>query len=142
MVSHLFSAGLLLILLFLSGCGGQKVSTSEDSGQNVVAEQKELIREHITDSEKQSKLLKIVDEIEIESGKFFTYYETHIEKVSELSLKHQASRDEFQQLIDDYNRHYEKYLLLLVNKREEMRLLTSEEDWKKIMDRETSFVPI
>lgn len=141
MVSHFFSSGLVLILLFLSGCGGQKVSTVEDEGKNAITEQKDLIREHIADAEKQAKLLKVIDEVNIESGIYFAFYERHIEKVAGLAKNHHATREEFQTVLDDFNMHYERYLLMLVRKREEMRLLTTEEEWTKIMNRETSFIP-
>jgi len=134
-----FKAGILFILIVLFGCGGQKVSTTEDHGQNAIIEQKELIRKHVTDPEKRSELLKIVAELEIESGIFFTYYDKHIENVRELSSNYQTSRADFQLMVEDFNKHYERYLIMLVNKREEMRLNNNTDEWKKIMNRETSF---
>lgn len=136
-----FLAG-LTILAILFGCAGQKADSQEDDGKKALAKQKEMIQKHITDPEKQLKLLKIIDEFDIESAKFYSYYEKHINTFEELTANRKTSKEEFQQTIDEFNVQYENYLKTMVNKREEMRLLTNEDEWKKIMALKVSYLPI
>lgn len=142
MVKHFSSAGFLLFLLLFIGCGGQKVSTVDNRGETAIAEQRELIAEHIKDPKKQAKLMRVVDEVENESRLFFAYYKDHIIKVKELSSIRDASRDDFNKMALGFNTKYEGYLKMLVAKREEMRILTNEDEWKNIMNRETAFIPM
>jgi len=141
MTNKIFIAGLISVLVFLLSCSSQKLATKEDSGQKVVAEQRELIQDNIKDPEKQAKLLRIVDEVEKESQIFFKFYQEHDKRIAQLNKNFEASRQDFEGLSDDFNNQYEIYLRMLIRKRSEMRELTSKDEWTKIMDRESTFIP-
>jgi hypothetical protein len=138
-----FITGFVLLQIFFSGCNSQKVSTLEDDGtKNVISEQRQLIRENISDPDRQAKLLGIVEDVEKESAQFFTFYEEQIRHVKVLAVNQKTIREEFQKRLDEINDNYEKYLRMLVAKREEMRLMTSADEWDIIMNRKTSFLPL
>ena len=141
MTKKILITGFAASLVFLFSCSSQKLATIEDRGQKVVAEQRELIQNNISDPEKQAKLMQIVDQIEKEAGKFFNYYQEHNKIVARLNKDYKASRQDFDKVINNFNQQYEVYLRMLVRKREEMRLITNPDEWTKIMDRETSFIP-
>ena len=141
MTKKILITGFAASLVFLFSCSSQKLATREDRGQKVVAEQRELIQNNISDPERQAKLMQIVDQIEKEAGKFFNYYQEHNKIVARLNKDYKASRQDFDRVINNFNQQYEVYLRMLVRKREEMRLITNPDEWTKIMDRETSFIP-
>ena len=141
MTKKILITGFAASLVFLFSCSSQKLATREDRGQKVVAEQRELIQNNISDPERQAKLMQIVDQIEKEAGKFFNYYQEHNKIVARLNKDYKASRQDFDKVINNFNQQYEVYLRMLVRKREEMRLMTSPDEWTKIMDRETSIIP-
>ena len=131
---------LVITLLFFS-CGSQKLSKVDESGRKVIAEQKKLIQANINDPEKKTKLLQIIGEIDNESKEFYKYYLEHNNKIAQLNITFETSRQDFEKVIDDFNKRYEIYLRMLIRRRNEMRLLTSNDEWIKIMKREYSFIP-
>jgi len=141
MASNIFQTGLITILVFLFSCGSQKLSTKKEGGQKVVTEQRKSIQDNISDPEKQAKLLQIIDDVEKGSTKFFNYYQEHNEIIARLNKDYKASRQDFEAVLNDFNKQYETYLRMLIRKRGEMRLLTSKDEWTKIMDRESTFIP-
>lgn len=137
----ILTAGSLLVLVFMFACGSQKLATTDDSGQETVTEQRELIQNNIKDPQKQAKLLQIVDEVGQESEKFFIYYQKHNKKTARLNKDYKASRKDFEKVIADFNQQYEAYLRMLILKRSDMRELTTKDEWTQIMDRESTFIP-
>jgi hypothetical protein len=131
---------LVITLLFFS-CGSQKLSKVDEGGRKVIAEQKKLIQANINDPEKKTKLLQIIGEIDNESKEFYKYYLEHNNKIAQLNITFETSRQDFEKVIDDFNKRYEIYLRMLIRRRNEMRLLTSNDEWIKIMEREYSFIP-
>jgi hypothetical protein len=53
------------LLLFLS-CGNQNLVTKDDKGHKVIVELREIVKTEIKDSDRQKKILQIIDEVEIE----------------------------------------------------------------------------
>ena len=128
-------------LVFLYACSSQDLAVIDDRGQEALAEQKELIRKHIQDPEKQKQLLQVVSEVEQESSKFFTYYQAHHLRLTEVNRDYASQQQDFEQLFTDFNRKYDAYLRMLIHKRAEMQKLTSRDEWSNIMDRKSSFIP-
>ena len=133
----LFIVGLMLLL----SCSNQNLTTKEDKGQTVIVELRELIKTEIKDPKRQAQILQIIDGVEIESQKFFKFYQDHDKKISQLHIAYETSRDDFEKVIDEFNKKYDAYLKMLIRKRSEMRQLTSIEEWEIIMDRESTFIP-
>ncbi|MBW2492166.1 MAG: hypothetical protein JRE65_13575 [Deltaproteobacteria bacterium] len=131
---------LVITLLFFS-CGSQKLSKVDEGRRKVIAEQKKLIQANINDPEKKTKLLQIIGEIDNESKEFYKYYLEHNNKIAQLNITFETSRQDFEKVIDDFNKRYEIYLRMLIRRRNDMRLLTSNDEWIKIMEREYSFIP-
>jgi len=141
MTNKIFITGLVTVVVFLFSCSSQKLATTDDSGQETVTEQRELIQNNIKDPQKQANLLQIVDDVEKGSIKYFNYYEDHNKKIARLNKDYKTSRQDFERVLNDFNEQYEIYLRMLIRKRSEMRLLTSKDEWTKIMDRESTFIP-
>jgi hypothetical protein len=136
------STGLLLIvILFINSCSSQKLSKVDAKEIRAVSELKEQINKYITADEKRASLLKIADEIEQETRSFFTFYQEHNQRLSQVNTNYKATRQDFDKLIDEFNGKYENYLRMLLLKRGNMRELTNDDEWKKIMEREYSFIP-
>jgi hypothetical protein len=133
----LFIVGLILLL----SCSNQNLTTKEDKGQKVIVELRELIKTEIKDPERQAQILQIVDGVEIESQKFFKFYQDHDKNISQLHIAYETSRENLEKVIDEFNKKYDAYLKMLIRKRSEMRQLTSIEEWETIMDRESTFIP-
>jgi hypothetical protein len=64
----------MLLMMYLFGCGSKNNVIQKDQGLGVLSEQRRLIVENIQDPDTRNKLLKIVDDIEVEVNKFFEYY--------------------------------------------------------------------
>jgi len=141
MRNKMYATGLVTVLVFIFSCGSQKLINKEDSGQKVVAEQRALIKDNINDPDKQMQLLQIVDEIEKELELFFNFYHEHNQRIAQLNKNYTASRQDFEKVIDEFNTLYSNYLRMLIRKRREMRMLTSGDEWTKIMARESTFIP-
>jgi len=141
MKKNIFINGLTILMMFLVACGNQKRASMEDSGAGVISEQRRLIQKNITDPDRQTKLLRIVTEIEKQSNDFFRMYENHNKEVVRLNKDFNTSRQEFEKLNDEFNRQYENYLRMLVKKRGEMKALATMDEWTNIMARESSFIP-
>ena len=141
MVAKIFRIGLISGLVLLYACSSRDLATLDNRGQEALAEQKELIRNHIQDPEKQKLLLQVVSEIEQESIEFFNYYQDHNRKLTELNRNYASTLPDFEQMFADFNRKYDAYLRMLIHKRAEMQKLTSPDEWSNIMDRKSSFIP-
>jgi len=141
MKKNIFLIGLTMLITFLVACGGQKRASFEDSGAGVIAEQRRLIQKNINDPGKQTKLLRIVTEVEKQSNDFFRVYETYNKNIVRLNKEFKTSRQEFEKLNDEFNRQNENYLRMLVEKRGEMKALATKDEWINIMARESSFIP-
>jgi thiamine biosynthesis lipoprotein ApbE len=140
MRNKIFHSLVIASIMILMSCSSQKLASTEDGERSAVAEQKELIRKNIKDPQKQADLLQIVGEIEKQSQEFFNFYKEHKKIIVQLNKNYQTSRQDFDQAFAGFNEQYENYLQMLISKRNEMRLLTSAQEWTKIMDREISFI--
>lgn len=128
------------LLLFLS-CGNQNLVTKDDKGQKVIVELREIVKTEIKDSDRQKKILQIIDEVEIESQTFFKFYQDHDNKIVRLNSNYETSREDLEKVIDEFNKKYDAYLKMLIQRRGKMRQLTSRDEWITIMDRESTFIP-
>jgi DUF4097 and DUF4098 domain-containing protein YvlB len=133
--------GLLLAILFMTTCSSQKLSKVDTKEIQVISELREKINKHINDKEKRGALLTITDEMEQETRRFFSFYQEHNKKLTLVNNDYHATRKDFDEITNEFNEEYENYLRMLVKKRTAMRELTSDDEWKKIMDREYSFIP-
>ncbi len=132
---------IISLLLIQISCGKQQMVESRDDIDNVVKAQRELIVDNISDDEKQAKLLDVIEEIDSEAKKFVKYYSEHRNKVTELIKDQKVSRQEFEAELVDINDHYEKYLKTILQKRKEMKTLTTKDEWKKITDWDNTLIP-
>ena len=130
-------AGLILLL----SCSNQNLLTKEDKGHKEIVELRELIKTEIKDSDRQVKILQTIDEVEIESQKFFKFYQEHDNRIARLNSNYETSREDLEKVINEFNKKYDAYLKMLIRKRGEMRQLTSRDEWVIIMDRESTFIP-
>ena len=133
----LFIVGLMLLL----SCSNQNLTTKEDKGQTVIVELRELIKTEIKDPKRQAQILQIIDGVEIESQKFFKFYQEHDNRIARLNSNYETSREDLEKVINEFNKKYDAYLKMLIRKRGEMRQLTSRDEWVIIMDRESTFIP-
>jgi hypothetical protein len=122
-------------------CSSQKLTNVETTEIKAISELREKINKNITDADRKLALLNITSEIEREGQTFFSFYQNHKQKLTRINSDYKATRQDFAVIISAFNTNYEYYLKMLVEKRSEMRELTTADEWKKIMDRKYSFIP-
>jgi len=123
----------LLSVLIVACSGGEKTVKLENPV--VIERTKELrkvVRENITDDEKQASLLKLIDEAAVRGEKFSWYYEGYQEAVKELSADYEADENQFKELLDPYNKQFEEFILAMVVNRAAMRDLVTDEEWDRL----------
>jgi len=133
--------GLLVAILFMTTCSSQKLSKVDEKEIRVVTELRNQINKYVNDNERRTNLLEIADDIEQETRSFFTFYQEHNNRIIQVNKNYKTTRQDFDNIINQFNDEYENYLRMLVQKRSAMRELTSDAEWEKIMDRDLSFIP-
>jgi len=123
----------LLSVLIVACSGGEKTVKLENP---VVIERteelKKVVRENITDAEKLSSLLKLIDDSAEKGENFSRYYDDYQEAAKKLSADYEADESKFKELFDPYNQEFEKFIRALVINRTVMRDLVSDEEWDKL----------
>jgi len=114
---------------------------SKDDISDLVETQQKLIQDNIKDSARQTELMQIVIDLDKEVNKFAQYYAEHRKIATQLIRTQQISRQEIESELADINNHYEAFLKILLQKRKEMRSLTSEEEWINIMAWDNTYIP-
>jgi hypothetical protein len=128
------------LFLFLS-CGNQNLVTKDDKGHKVIVELREIVKTEIKDSDRRVKILQIIDEVEIDSQAIFKFYQEHDNRIARLNSNYETSREDLEKVIAQFNKNYDAFLKMLIQRRGEMRQLTSRDEWITIMDRESTFIP-
>ena len=131
----------ILAIIGLTACSGSKTEPDRSGGEEPLNEHRALIEKSISDEDKKSQMLKVVDELQIEVKEFYTYYEKH--KANLLSL-HKSYDTKPAQFDDNYNEFlpkYKNFLTAIISKRMELQDLATEEEWKEISKITKTFVP-
>ena len=74
---HLIRILLILVIIGLAACSGSKTEPDRSGGEEPLNEHRALIEKNISDDDKKSQMLKVLDELQIEVKEFYTYYEKH-----------------------------------------------------------------
>ena len=138
---YYYHLSIISVLIFLLSCSSQKMVESKDDISNLVETQQKLIKDNIKDSAIQTELLQIVIDLDKEANKFAQYYAEHRKIATQLIRTQQISRQEIESELTNINNHYETFLKILIQKRKEIRSLTSEDEWIKIMAWDNTYIP-
>ena len=127
---------MLALAVVVAGCAGQSGSPeqSEDpvARTATVAEQRELIEKHIADPEKKKQALAVVDVAEAQVGEFTQWHKQHQRRLARLAADYDSTRADFQAAADRFNRHYGRFVRVLLELRMELRDLTTDREWQAI----------
>lgn len=138
---YYYRLSIISFLIFLLSCSSQKMVESKDDISDLVETHQKLIQNNIKDPAIQTELLQIVNDLDNEANKFAQYYAEHRKIATQLIRTQQITRQEIESELTDINNHYETFLKILLQKRKEMRSLTSEEEWINIMAWENTYIP-
>ena len=126
----------MLAAVLVAGCAGQSggPEQSEDpvARTATVAEQRELIEKHVADPEKKKQALAVVDVAEAQVGEFKQWHEHHQRRLARLATDYDSTRADFQAAADRFNRHYGRFVRVLLELRMELRDLTTDREWQAI----------
>lgn len=131
----------LIILLFVQFACSKKSVKTEAGFDDLMANQRELINDNIADNDTKAKLISIIEEVDKASKKFFEFDTQQKKKMTGLIKDYKTSREEFESEINKTDQRLDSYFNLLVTKRREMRSLCKKDEWVKIMNRKTAYIP-
>jgi hypothetical protein len=121
-------------LVLLVGCGRNKKESAYGPGNEWVNDMRDQIQKNIDDPEKVTKLLAVVDEIEIVLMEMdqavLVYYAT----LDSLDADYNSTREDFQSVIDAFNVQRLERSNELVGHMFEMKRIAGREDWKTVSD--------
>jgi len=130
---------LRVLALVVGGCAGQSSDHHPDEppGDPVartatVAEQRELIEKRVAGPEKRKQALAVVDVAEAQVGEFKQWHEQHQRRLARLAADYDSTRADFQAAADRFNRHYGRFVRVLLELRMELRDLTTDQEWQTI----------
>ena len=121
---------LFLILLLSFGCSKKHTKGDPYMGETALSEQKSLIEKNISDPVKQEQLLKKVTDFEM-----MLKQARHYKNMKALTADYNATQEDFENLIGNFNIEYETLLNNLVSRRMEMKGLVTPEEWKTISEK-------
>ena len=104
-------------------------------------EHRSLIEKNISDEDRKSQMLKVVDDLQIEVKEFYSYYEKHKADLHSLHKSYDTTPAQFEENYNEFLPKYKKFLTAIVSKRTELQDLTTEEEWKEISKITKTFVP-
>ena len=131
----------LIILLFVQFACSKKSVKTEAGFDDLMANQRELINDNIADNDTKAKLISIIEEVDKASKKFFEFDTQQKKKMTGLIKDYKTSREEFESEINKTDQRLDSYFNLLVTKRREMRSLCKKDEWVKIKNRKTAYIP-
>ena len=131
----------LIILLFVQFACSKKSVKTEAGFDDLMANQRELINDNIADNDTKAKLISIIVKVDKASKKFFEFDTQQKKKMTGLIKDYKTSREEFESEINKTDQRLDSYFNLLVTKRREMRSLCKKDEWVKIMNRKTAYIP-
>ena len=105
-----------------------------------MAEQRTLIEKYISDPGKQAQLTAIVNEAEALLQGFTRENSQHQQHIQELTANYNATKEDFENAVADFNTKFEPFLKNMVAKRMALKELTTPEEWQMISQRKKSFV--
>jgi hypothetical protein len=138
---HLIRILLILVIIGLAACSGSKTEPDRSGGEEPLNEHRALIEKNISDENKKSQMLKVVDDLQIEVEEFYTYYEKHKANLLSLHSSYDTKPAQFEDNYNEFLPKYKKFLTAIVSKRTELQDLATEEEWKEISKITKTFVP-
>jgi hypothetical protein len=132
---------LVILLLFQFSCSSKKAVKTEDGFDDLMATQRELINDNIADQEKRANLISILEKVDKESKRFFEFDAQQKKTMIGLIKNYNTSHQDFESEMTRTDQKLENYFNFIIKKRREMRSLCTKDEWVKIMDRKTAFIP-
>ena len=122
--------------LLVPGCSHFK---KKDKGVNEpslewIQDLRKGVAENISDPDKTTKMLSLLDKLELELNKMDGYVRAYYETLFSTDADYGATRDEFQRIVDDFNTKIMTMRGTMIDIQFEMRALATREEWKALSD--------
>ena len=125
-------AGLIAILIFLSGCASKPAPSRLDSATTAFADLRLEIRAEISDADRQRKLIELVDELESIMASAVADQRTTDQQIRELNRDFYATQEDFAAIFDTLNETKKQRRQRLVEISASARALTTDREWKRL----------
>lgn len=123
-----------VLSILLVGCSRNKNESTYGPGNEWISDMRDRIRNEIDDPGKVTRLLGIVDKIEISLVEMdkavLAYYST----LNSLDADYNSKREDFQSAIDAFNVQRLERAKELLGYLFDMKQIAGREDWKKVSD--------
>jgi hypothetical protein len=133
------------VLLLLSGCSLFKKEKPKPfvPGQAWVADMRSHINDSISDNDRKSQLLNVVDQFELELIKLDVAVQKYYQKLIAVDTNYESTADDFRKVFNDFNQEKQAFRTRFMDQRDQMVKLTTPEEWDKLADissKETLFL--
>ena len=130
-----FTYSLLILVLLLACHKGDKVSKI-DKGvlQEKTEEVKAVVKENVSDPDKQKQVIKLIDENSKVIQKYYDERMAYKKKGTKLNRNYDATEAQFRKLLYAHDREYEVMITTLIKNRNSMRDLMTDEEWDNVND--------
>ena len=131
-VSWLGAAGaLMLVLAALTGCSS-KHPTAEQQVRGEVQAYEAQIRNLVADPVRADQLVALTKEFQQEAAASVAIFRDYRAKMAALNSNYEATREQFEALLNEQNGHREVWTKKLTALREQMTALTTDSEWEEL----------
>src|SRR6185295_12062658 len=122
---------LMLVLTALTACSSKHL-TAEQREQAEVQAYEAQIRKVVADPTRADRLVALTNEFQQQAEKNVAIFREYRAKVAALNSNYDATREQFQALLDQQDAHRELWARKVTGLREQMVALTSDLEWEKL----------
>ena len=125
-----------LLLVVIIACGGGQKATIADQTylEETTDKLKKAVKETITDSDRQAKVMAIIDETISATNELSKDYKEYKNKSINISSNYEASEAEFLEVIESYNKKHEAFIQFVIKSRRTARNFITDQEWDSLYD--------
>lgn len=134
-LTTVFVAGLLLVLV-LAGCGMFKKKDTKqfEPGQAWLEDMRSHINKSISDNDRKSRLLEVVNQFELELRNLDRSVQRYYQKLIAVDAEYESTADDFRRAFQDLNQEKKVFRKRFMDLRFKMVDLTTPDEWNKLAD--------
>jgi hypothetical protein len=133
--ARLCALALLAGLLAVSAaCGKKKVSADSAPAAEWFDDLRERVRKGFDDSEQVTELTGVVDRMEATMNELDHVVVEYYAKIGELDRNHDTTREQFQDMIDEFNGRQDAAFETMLEYMTELKQIAGRDGWAKICD--------
>lgn len=122
---------ILFFLFLIAGCGGTPPDADEVERQ-AFDDLREEVRLTIDDADREGAVLTIVDQLQVDFVNVRRLAEQRRESLRALNSNYDATREQFEELLDDFSRQREAGHARFREARKAFREATTTEEWARL----------